>query len=151
ALARTGVTPSRLMASLDMFVGDLAGQLVTCLYLILDQDTYEVTVCSAGHPPLIVLPPGGPPARLRAPVGVPLGVNDPGGGELPFEEVTRPVTPGSVLVLYTDGLVEQPGTDIEARIDALARTAGVELAGACADPELLDRGADRLISTLIPV
>ncbi len=150
ALARTGVTPSRLMTSLDMFVGDLAGQLVTCLYLILDQDTYEVTVCSAGHPPLIVLPPGGPPARLRVPVGVPLGVNDPGGAGLPFEEVTRPVTAGSVLVLYTDGLVEEPGTDIEARIDVLARTAGVELAGACADPELLDRGADRLISTLIP-
>lgn len=150
ALARTGVTPSRLMTSLDMFVGDLAGQLVTCLYLILDQDTCEVTVCSAGHPPLVVLPPGGPPARLRAPVGVPLGVNDPDGGGLPFEEVTRPVPPGSVLVLYTDGLVEEPGADIEARIDVLARTAGVELAGACADPVLLDRGADRLISTLIP-
>lgn len=149
ALAGTGVTPSRLMTSLDVFVGDLAGQLVTCLYLILDQDRCEVAVCSAGHPPVIVLPPGGPPGRLRAPVGVPLGVNDPGGGGLPFEEVTRPVPPGSVLVLYTDGLVEQPGTDIEERIDVLARTAGVELGGARADPETLDRAADRLISTLI--
>ncbi|GGX23381.1 hypothetical protein GCM10010297_50790 [Streptomyces malachitofuscus] len=149
ALAGTGVTPSRLMTSLDVFVGDLAGQLVTCLYLILDQDRCEVAVCSAGHPPVIVLPPGGPPGRLRAPVGVPLGVNDPGGGGLPFEEVTRPVPPGSVLVLYTDGLVEQPGTDIEERIDALARTAGAELGGVRADPGILDRTAGRLISTLI--
>ncbi|KES08542.1 hypothetical protein BU52_00420 [Streptomyces toyocaensis] len=149
ALARTGATPSGLMTSLDAFVGDLAGQLVTCLYLVLDQDACEVTVCSAGHPPVVVLPPGGPPGRLRAPVGVPLGVNDPGGGGVPFEEVTLPLPPGSVLALYTDGLVEQPGTDIEARIDVLARTAGAALKGARADPKVLDRAADRLISALI--
>ncbi|WP_149547059.1 SpoIIE family protein phosphatase [Streptomyces marokkonensis] len=149
ALARTGATPSRLMTSLDAFVGDLADQLVTCLYLILDQDTCEVTVCSAGHLPVIVLPPGGAPGRLRTPVGVPLGVNEPGGGGVPFEEATRPLPPGSVLVLYTDGLVEQPGTDIEARIDVLTHTVGVTLKGARADPKILDRAADRLISTLI--
>ncbi|MFF5156728.1 SpoIIE family protein phosphatase [Streptomyces sp. NPDC000348] len=149
ALARTGATPSGLMTALDAFVGDLAGQLVTCLYLVLDQDACEVAVCSAGHPPVIVLPPGGPPGRLRAPVGVPLGVNDPGGGGVPFEEATRPLPPGSVLVLYTDGLVERPGTDIEARIDILARAADVELRGACADPKVLDQAADRLIGALI--
>ncbi|MET9366516.1 SpoIIE family protein phosphatase [Streptomyces griseoflavus] len=149
ALARTGATPSGLMTSLDAFVGDLADQLVTCLYLIVDQDTSEVAVCSAGHLPVIVLPPGGPPGRLGTPVGVPLGVNDPGGGGLPFEETTVPLPPDSVLVLYTDGLVEQPGTDIEARIDVLARTAGATLRGARADPPTLDRAADRLISTLI--
>ncbi|MFI8090560.1 SpoIIE family protein phosphatase [Streptomyces sp. NPDC086080] len=149
ALARTGATPSGLMTSLDAFVGDLAGQLVTCLYLVLDQDRCEVAVCSAGHLPVIVLPPGGPPGRLWAPVGVPLGVNDQGGGGVPFEETTRPLPPGSVLVLYTDGLVEQPGTDIEERIDVLARTVGVALGGARADPKTLDRAADRLISTFI--
>ncbi len=149
ALARTGAAPSSLMTSLDAFVGDLPGQLVTCLYLILDQGTCEVAVCSAGHLPVIVLPPGGPPGRLGTPVGVPLGVNDPGGGGLPFEETTLPLPPGSVLVLYTDGLVEQPGADIEARIDVLARTAAVVLGGTRADPEILDRAADRLITTLI--
>ncbi|WP_189557771.1 SpoIIE family protein phosphatase [Streptomyces pilosus] len=149
ALAGTGAAPSRLMTALDVFVGDLAGQLVTCLYLILDQDACEVTVCSAGHLPVVVLPPGGPPGRLGTPVGVPLGVNDPGGVGLPFEESTVPLPPGSVLVLYTDGLVEQPGTDIEARIDVLARTAGMALTGVRAGPEVLDRVADLLIRTFI--
>lgn len=149
ALARTGATPSGLMTSLDAFVGDLVGQLVTCLYLVLDQDRCEVTVCSAGHPPVIVLLPGRPPGPLWAPVGVPLGVNDPGGGGVLFEETTRPLPPGSVLVLYTDGLVEQPGTDIEERIDVLCHTVGVTLGGARADPKTLDRAADQLISTLI--
>ncbi|GAA3503292.1 hypothetical protein GCM10019016_104020 [Streptomyces prasinosporus] len=150
ALARTGATPSRLMTALDAFVSDLAGQLVTCSYLVLDQGTQEATLCSAGHLPVIALPPDGPACRLRAPVGVPLGVNDASGVGMPFEEATQPLPPDSALVLYTDGLVERPGTDIEVQIDVLARTLETALHGAPADRENLDRAADRLISTLIP-
>ncbi|MFF5183188.1 SpoIIE family protein phosphatase [Streptomyces sp. NPDC000345] len=150
ALARTGATPGRLMAGLDVFVADLADQLVTCVYLVIDQDAYEVTLCSAGHPPVIVRPPDGPAGRLRAPVAVPLGVNDPHGAQVPFEETTHPLPPGSTLVLYTDGLVERPGTDIDAQIDVLTDTLDVVLKDAPADPALLDRAAARLIGTLIP-
>ncbi|MCF4139446.1 PAS domain S-box protein [Streptomyces sp. Tue 6430] len=62
ALARTGTTPGRLMTGLDAFVADLADQLVTCAYLVIDQEAGEVSLCSAGHLPVIVLPPTGPPA-----------------------------------------------------------------------------------------
>ncbi|MEU4466885.1 SpoIIE family protein phosphatase [Streptomyces sp. NPDC024017] len=149
ALARTGATPSGLMTALDAFVGDLPDQMVTCLYLILDQGRHEVTLCSAGHLPVIALPPDGPACRLGVPVGVPLGVNDAGYG-MPFEEATRALPPGSALVLYTDGLVERPGTDIEAQIDVLIHTVDVALKGAPVDdPGTLDRAADRLIRTLI--
>ncbi|MBJ6641356.1 SpoIIE family protein phosphatase [Streptomyces sp. DHE7-1] len=61
ALARTGIEPCHLMSGLDAFVGDLADQLVTCLYLVIDQDAHEVTLCSAGHLPVVVLPAEGPP------------------------------------------------------------------------------------------
>ncbi|OSY53186.1 PAS domain S-box protein [Streptomyces fradiae ATCC 10745 = DSM 40063] len=149
ALARTGTAPSRLMAALDTFVDDLADQLVTCLYLVLDQDAGEVTVCSAGHLPVIVLPPDGPARLLRAPVGVPLGVNAPSGGGVPFEEVTGPLPPGSVLALYTDGLVERPGTDIEARIGLLADTLNSAPRPAPTDPKALDGLAELLLRTLI--
>ncbi|MFF5308018.1 SpoIIE family protein phosphatase [Streptomyces massasporeus] len=149
ALARTGATPSALMKALDRFVGDLAGQLVTTVYLVLDQDRHEVTLCSAGHLPVITLPPDGPAYRLKAPVGVPLGVND-AAYAVPFEEVTLPLPPGSALVLYTDGLVERPGTDIEAQVDVLTHTVGVALKGAAVDdPGALDRAADCLLRTLI--
>ncbi|MFF5955128.1 SpoIIE family protein phosphatase [Streptomyces luteogriseus] len=149
ALARAGATPSGLMNSLDTFVSDLPDQLVTCVYLVLDQGRHEVTLCSAGHLPVIALPPDGPACRLGAPVGVPLGVNDLGGG-VPFEEVTRPLPPGSALVLYTDGLIERPGTDIEVQVDVLTHTVDVALKGASADdPGSLDQAADRLIRTLI--
>ncbi|GAA2761880.1 hypothetical protein GCM10010103_09210 [Streptomyces paradoxus] len=149
ALARTGATPSGLMSALDTFVGDLADQLVTCVYLVLDQGRHEVTLCSAGHLPVIALPPDGPACRLGAPVGVPLGVND-AGHAVPFEEVTMPLPPGSALVLYTDGLVERPGTDIEAQVDVLTHTVDDALKGAPVDdPGILDQAADHLIRTLI--
>jgi serine phosphatase RsbU (regulator of sigma subunit) len=149
ALARTGATPSGLMSALDTFVGDLADQLVTCVYLILDQGRHQVTLCSAGHLPVIALPPDGPACRLGAPVGVPLGVNDAGYAVL-FEEVTMPLPPGSALVLYTDGLVERPGTDIEAQVDVLTHIVDDALKGAPVDdPGILDQAADHLIRTLI--
>ncbi|MGA5170110.1 MULTISPECIES: SpoIIE family protein phosphatase [Streptomyces] len=150
ALARTGCTPGELMTGLDAFVNDLAGQLVTCLYLVIDQEAGEVTLCSAGHLPVIVVPPDGHARRLGAPVGVPLGVNDPAGSGLPFEEASHPLVPGSTLVLYTDGLVERPGTDIDAQIDVLVHTLDLALKGAPADAEALDRAAARLVRTLIP-
>ncbi|WP_225839473.1 PP2C family protein-serine/threonine phosphatase [Streptomyces sp. NK08204] len=150
ALARTGIPPSRLMAGLDAFVGDLADQLVTCVYLVIDQSAHDVTLCSAGHLPVIVLPPDGPARRLWAPVAVPLGVNDPCGPGVPFQQTTQPLPPGSTLALYTDGLVERPGTDIEEQIDVLARTLHSALRGAPADPDSLDQAADRLLGTLIP-
>ncbi|WP_420010342.1 SpoIIE family protein phosphatase [Streptomyces collinus] len=150
ALARTDVPPSRLMTGLDAFVADLADQLVTCVYLVVDQSTHEVTLCSAGHLPVIALPPDGPARTLRTPVGVPLGVNDPRAAGVPFEQATQPVAPGTTLALYTDGLVERPGTDIETQIDTLARTLGTALEGVPADREGLDQTADLLVKTLLP-
>jgi PAS domain S-box-containing protein len=150
ALARTGTPPGRLMAGLDAFVADLADQLVTCVYLVTDQSAQEITLCSAGHLPVIVLAPDQQARRLRTPVGVPLGVNDPCGAGVPFRQTTQPLPSGSTLALYTDGLVERPGTDIEAQIDVLTRTLDVELKGAAVDPQRLDRAATHLVSTLIP-
>ncbi|QTE02724.1 SpoIIE family protein phosphatase [Streptomyces cyanogenus] len=150
ALARTGITPSRLMTGLDAFVGDLADQLVTCTYLVVDQDAREVTLCSAGHMPVIALTPDGPAHRLRAPVGVPLGVNGLSGTAVPFQETTRSLPSGSTLALYTDGLVERPGADIDARIDILAHTLDGALKDDPGEPGALDEAASLLIGTLIP-
>ncbi|MFB7505687.1 PP2C family protein-serine/threonine phosphatase [Streptomyces broussonetiae] len=90
ALARTDVPPSRLMTRLDAFVADLADQLVTCVHLVVDQSTHEVTLCLAGHLPVSALPPDGPARMLQTPVGVPLGVNDPCGAGAPFQQATQP-------------------------------------------------------------
>ncbi|MFF8905426.1 SpoIIE family protein phosphatase [Streptomyces olivaceoviridis] len=150
ALARTGIPPSRLMTGLDAFVSDLADQLVTCVYLVIDQEAHEVTLCSAGHMPVIARPPDGPAHRLPAPVGVPLGVNELSGAAVPFEETTQPLPPGSTVALYTDGLVERPGTDIEVQIDVLTHTLDGVSRNAPTDPDTLDATAAHLVGSLIP-
>ncbi|MGW7528460.1 SpoIIE family protein phosphatase [Streptomyces sp. NPDC054783] len=150
ALARTGIPPCQVMTGLDAFVSDLADQLVTCCYLVIDHDAREVTLCSAGHLPVIAVHPEGSAHRLRAPISVPLGVNDSCGGGLPFEETTHRLPPDSTLALFTDGLVERPGTDIDIQIDVLAHTLDIALKDAPDGPEILDQATARMIGTLIP-
>ncbi|MFD0318502.1 ATP-binding SpoIIE family protein phosphatase [Streptomyces flavalbus] len=116
ALAKTGMQPRQLMQALDTCVADLdvPDQLVTCCYLVIAPDTNTVTVCSAGHLPTLVAGPGGRVYQLTAPVNAPLGV-----GNIIYEQTRAEVPPGATLVLYTDGLIETPGSDIEGRIGEL--------------------------------
>jgi PAS domain S-box-containing protein len=75
--------------------------LATCIYAVYDPVTRRCTFANAGHLPPIVVEPGEEPLLLDVPPGMPLGV----GGE-PFEEVEVELSEGSLLALYTDGLVE---------------------------------------------
>lgn len=141
ALAKTGMPPWQLMRALDAVVTELPDQLVTCCYLVLDPDAGEVTVCSAGHLPVLLVEPDGRVVRLPVEVSVPLGV-----GEVPHQQTTLSVLPGSVLALYTDGLVETPQSDIELQINALA----LALEKALADDAGLETAADSVLATLLP-
>ncbi|MFE4867485.1 PAS domain S-box protein [Streptomyces sp. NPDC056682] len=141
ALAKTGMPPWQLMRALDAVVSELPDQLVTCCYLILDPDESTLTVCSAGHLPVLLAEPTGQVRRLPVPVSVPLGV-----GEVPHQETRLTVPPASVLALYTDGLVETPTSDIEAQIDALT----VSLEKSIADAPCLEQAADSVLAALLP-
>ncbi|MEE1941373.1 GAF domain-containing SpoIIE family protein phosphatase [Streptomyces sp. TRM 70361] len=74
---------------------------------------------SAGHPPPLVVTPDRRAEYLYAEPGVPLGV-DPG---LPRPDHTRPLPDGAVVVLFTDGLVEDPRRPLDETMAALARVA----------------------------
>ena len=141
ALARTGLSPRRLMQTLDAVVTELPDQLATCCYLEADWDVGELTVTSAGHLPVLAVSPAGGVEALPVPVGVPLGV-----GGVPYYQVRVPVPTGSTLAFYTDGLVESRGRDIEVQIKALA----VELETAFAEGLDLERTADRILAALLP-
>ncbi|MFJ9076470.1 PAS domain S-box protein [Streptomyces sp. NPDC102278] len=141
ALAKTGMPPWQLMRALDAVVSELPDQFVTCCYLVVDADAAELTVCSAGHLPLLLAAPDGGVSRLAVDVSVPLGV-----GEVPHHESRHTVEPGSVLVLYTDGLVETPGSDIEEQLDDLAAALGK----ASADSDDLETMADSLLGEMLP-
>ncbi|CAM5716456.1 PPM-type phosphatase domain-containing protein OS=Streptomyces griseorubiginosus OX=67304 GN=AQJ54_19070 PE=4 SV=1 [Streptomyces griseorubiginosus] len=74
-------------------------------------------------------------------MNAPLGV-----GGVIYEQCSSTIEPGATLVLYTDGLVETPGTDIEEKLTQLVATLD-ELPTAVPD---LETAADHVLSTLLP-
>ncbi|GHH42011.1 hypothetical protein GCM10018775_26080 [Streptomyces umbrinus] len=143
ALAKTGMQPRQLMQALETVVADLdvPDQLVTCCYLVIAADAGEVTICSAGHLPTLIAAPGEGARALSAPVNAPLGV----GGVL-YEQTSAEIPAGATLVLYTDGLIETPGSDIE---DQLAQLTDV-LSGLFTTAPDLEVAADRVLAALLP-
>ncbi|MGA5448206.1 PAS domain S-box protein [Streptomyces umbrinus] len=143
ALAKTGMQPRQLMQALETVVADLdvPDQLVTCCYLVIAADAGEVTICSAGHLPTLIAAPGEGARALSAPVNAPLGV----GGVL-YEQTSAEIPAGATLVLYTDGLIETPGSDIE---DQLAQLTDVLTDLFTTAPDL-EVAADRVLAALLP-
>lgn len=96
SLAKTQLPPQQLMHALDAFAADLPQQLITCCYLVVDPAAdagpgLPVTICSAGHPPVLLASPGpGGVAvtRIAAPVSVPLGV-----GQVPHQQASFTAPP----------------------------------------------------------
>ncbi|MFH9732898.1 SpoIIE family protein phosphatase [Streptomyces sp. NPDC017260] len=76
---------------------------------------------SAGHPPPLLLTPEGDARYLEEGQGLLLGARLGTDGHRP--DPTVPLPPGSTLLLYTDGLVEVPGSDLDTGLGRLRRNA----------------------------
>ncbi|MFG2576403.1 SpoIIE family protein phosphatase [Streptomyces sp. NPDC048481] len=131
-LARLGIDPADMLRSLDDLVADMGeDQLATCVYAVHDPASGGCLVARAGHPPPAVASPDGTITFLDGSPGTPLGT---GGREFGTEEV--PLPPGGLLVLYTDGLIETRGADLDQRLARLAaalRRPGRSLRALCDD------------------
>jgi PAS domain S-box-containing protein len=110
----------------------------TCLYAVYDPVSRAVTVARAGHPLPAVVSPEGTVDLLDVPAGPPLGL-----GGLPFEAAELTLPEGSLLALYTDGLIESRDRDID---EGVARLCG-SLAQPAAD---LDDVCDAVLAALPP-
>ncbi|GHE04809.1 ATP-binding SpoIIE family protein phosphatase [Streptomyces alanosinicus] len=91
----------------------------TCLYAVYDPVARRCTLARAGHPPPAVVTPDGSVRFLDVPAGPPLGL-----GGLPFEAVETDLPEGTLLVLYTDGLLEAREHDIDEALDTLFAALG---------------------------
>jgi serine phosphatase RsbU (regulator of sigma subunit) len=112
----------------------------TCLYAVYDPVTRRCAMASAGHPPPVVVTPGGTVAALGGRRGdLLLGV-DPTARR---GESTAVLAPGSTLLLFTDGLVERRDSDLVAGLDRLERA----LADLADQP--LERLCDELLDRLV--
>jgi serine phosphatase RsbU (regulator of sigma subunit) len=140
ALARTGCPTGQIMTQLSGVVaahGNEAG--ATCLYAVYDPASRRCMLTSAGHLPPALRRPGGTVEFLDLPGGVMLGA---GPGRYVAADIQLP--PGSVLALYTDGLIEQPGQDIGADMSRFARALAV------GSERSLDDLCDSVLASLAP-
>lgn len=88
----------------------------TAVHVAVDLETGRYWMASAGHPPAIHLHAGsGRLETVNAPASPALGVVE----GLRYPAVSGRLEPGDVLLLYTDGVVEVPGGDLELGIDRL--------------------------------
>ncbi|MDN0197883.1 SpoIIE family protein phosphatase [Streptomyces sp. S.PNR 29] len=108
--------PDEVMSGSNRLLIDLdSGQFASCCYIRLDPASGRARAARAGHPPPLLRHPDGRTHVLDVPGGVVLGV-DPD-AQYPVTELQ--LESGSVLALYTDGLVERSGVDIDDGISAL--------------------------------
>jgi serine phosphatase RsbU (regulator of sigma subunit)/anti-sigma regulatory factor (Ser/Thr protein kinase) len=119
AYALDGYPPALVLERANAFLGGLElGRLVTVSYAQLYPTTGLVTSVSAGHPPTLVVEPGRPVRHLPTETGPPLGVVSD--GHL-WPETTSQVQDRAALALFTDGLVELRGRDIDEGIAHVER------------------------------
>jgi len=117
AHAATGISPSDVLARTNRLLTDLnPGLFTSCLYAHIDLDRRQAQLATAGHPPPLIRHPDGRTETLPMTPGLLLGITP----DTDYPTTTVPLPPGTLLVLYTDGLVENPGTDIDTTTTDLA-------------------------------
>ncbi|MFD9636061.1 SpoIIE family protein phosphatase [Streptomyces violascens] len=137
AYAAEGHTPATVMARASVFLHELdTDRFATCTYAEADLSTGVVQIVRAGHVDPLIRLQDGSCRRLPVEGGLPLGLS------AEFRRLEYPVStvefdPGQTLLLYTDGLVEQPGTDLDDGMQVLASLVRT-------GPEDLEALADRL-------
>ncbi|WP_435862533.1 SpoIIE family protein phosphatase [Streptomyces phaeochromogenes] len=136
AYTTVGQQPGEVMSSTNRLLIDLGTELfASCVYLRLDPAHGQLVMARAGHPPPLLRRPDGKVRVLDLAGGPLLGI-DPA-ATYPTTDVALP--PGSLLALYTDGLIESPGVDIEDALAGLAQRLS----------EIGDRPLDEVADSLV--
>lgn len=142
-VARTLTTldmePEQVLTRLDeVAAGNGGDQFATCVCAVYDPVERSGRIANAGHLPPVVVSPGKPTELIAVPTGAPLGV-----GGVRFESIDFELPEGCTLALYTDGLVERRGRDLDQGIDLLRRA----LAGRGSS---LEEDCDAVLAALLP-
>ncbi len=139
--------PDELLSHLDELVAHIdadeqewAGITgATCLCAVYDPASGRVTAATAGHPGPALVQPDGTVTFPEVPVSPPLGL----GAGLPMETAELTLPEGSVLALFTDGLIESRDRDPDAGLAALHAA----LSGPARTPEEI---CTAVIDTMLP-
>jgi sigma-B regulation protein RsbU (phosphoserine phosphatase) len=110
--------PADVLSRLDRKIQHFEPEaMATIAYAVLSPGTGELAIASAGHFPPVIAVPGRPSSLGEIAVGVPIGVADD-----PVRQTTTIVlAPGTVLCMFTDGLIERRHTSIDDRLAQLSQ------------------------------
>ncbi|MER6629083.1 SpoIIE family protein phosphatase [Streptomyces sp. NPDC000987] len=146
-LADVDLPPDELLTHLDDLVdqsapvddgssADAAELGATCLYAVFDPVSGTCAAARAAHPPPFVVTPDGEAGLVRLPPGPPLGL-----GNGVYESAEFELPEGSLLALYTDGLLEPSDADLSLRrlCSALSHP-----------PDALEAVCDHVVETVVP-
>ena len=117
-LASVDLPPAQVLTHLDDLMPGIDESLfATCIYAIYDPTTQKCVLSRAGHvPPLLVLPGQEPEILHRVGPGLPLGLRV---DYSTYDTVEIDMPDGSLLVLCTDGLLENKNRDIDTGLSML--------------------------------
>ena len=118
ALASTGLTPAGVLEGLDSYAARHdVGRMTTLVYAQLNLATRELRYACAGHPPPLVVDAGGEVVELWEGRSVPLDVHL---GKAPVRaDACLTLEPESMVLLYTDGLIERRSSTLTHGIERL--------------------------------
>ncbi|QYA98762.1 SpoIIE family protein phosphatase [Streptomyces anulatus] len=141
AYAAEGHPPATVLARASRFLAELdTDRFATCTYAQVDLASGAVQVVRAGHLGPLIRHLDGRVGSPQVRGGLPLGTSTDLQDE-EYPETRLDLVPGETFVLYTDGLVEEPGADLDTGIDALRNEVSTGPAGAEA---LADHLSERL-------
>ncbi|NJP67399.1 SpoIIE family protein phosphatase [Streptomyces sp. ventii] len=146
-LSELELPPDEILTHLNDLVSELGDDFyATCLYAVYDPTSRMCDFASAGHLPPVVVRPDGTAHVPRVPANAPLGAATP-----PFDVLRAEVPDGSLLALFTDGLVEARGHDIDDSVDRFTRLLAASARRDDRDdaPTAEDGGLDALCDALV--
>ncbi|MFS8478764.1 MAG: SpoIIE family protein phosphatase [Micromonosporaceae bacterium] len=116
--ALENLPPAQLLTRLDAFV-EASGEphLSTCLYATYDPAGHRLRIAGAGHLPPLLVAPDGTSRHVALPVGLPLGAGAV--EDITYADHELTLERGSLLVLYTDGLIETREHSLDAGMRTL--------------------------------
>jgi serine phosphatase RsbU (regulator of sigma subunit)/anti-sigma regulatory factor (Ser/Thr protein kinase) len=132
AYAFEGRSPAQVMERVNgLLLESGSDYMATMIFGVLDAETGNFCYVNAGHPPPLLLSPENEARFLESGHGPPVG-------SLPtarYTETNAELSPGSTLLLYTDGLVEDRTTPLDEGLSRLSEAAvegpGEDLEGFC--------------------
>jgi serine phosphatase RsbU (regulator of sigma subunit)/anti-sigma regulatory factor (Ser/Thr protein kinase) len=141
AFALDRLKPASVLARLNRLAGEsMETTFATLAYAVIDPKRRICRLASAGHPPPIVAYADGRVDLLEGGRGLPLGVVP----DTRYRQTTVELPAGSVLLLYSDGLVERRGHSIDEGLDRLCAA----VADGPRHPEqLVEHVVDRLVGS----